>query len=523
MTPGADPFLLPCTAGPRVFAPGEIRALLESEVLPGYVARCRWFGGKAREPRGFKVREVAAVLAGPDAARLVFVEIAYASGAGETYLLPLQAASGARAETLARETPNAIVARLGEGGVLFDAVHDADFRAALFALIADGGAVRSDGGEIAGVAGGRLAESAPESRVLAVEQSNSSIIYGERVFVKLYRRLEAGVNPDAEILRFLGARKFPHVPPFCGALEFRRAGRPPQVLALATGMVANDGDAWSFTLRELTRQLECVAAGDANGAEQIEAAYLARAAQLGQRTGALHLALAADADDADFAPEPLTAGDFAELAETVRTTADQVLASLAGRLHALDPATRGLASALLAAEPALRSRIAALAAQPVAAAKTRTHGDYHLGQVLNTGGDFVIIDFEGEPAKPLAERRRKRSPLRDVAGMLRSFHYAAHSALGTFAERRVELEPHAERWHGRARAAFLSAWIAATAGAPFIPAEGAEFARLLDAFLLEKALYEIAYELNNRPAWLGIPLRGAAQILRSSPEDGAAA
>ena len=186
------------------------------------------------------------------------------------------------------------------------------------------------------------------------------------------------------------------------------------------------------------------------------------------------------------------------------------------RLGALDLATRETAATVLAAEPVLRGRIAAFGAQPVVAAKTRTHGDYHLGQVLNTGADFVIIDFEGEPAKLLAERRRKRSPLRDVAGMLRSFHYAAHSALGGFTEHRAGLEPHAERWHERARAAFLDAWIATTAGAPFVPVEHAEFTRLLDAFLLEKALYEIAYELNNRPAWLAIPLRGAVQILRSA-------
>ena len=508
-----NPFLIPGRARPQVFLAGEMRALLEREVLPGYIARCRWFGGKAREPRGFKVRELVAVSAEPDAARLALVEIAYVSGPAETYLLPLQCAVGARAEALERETPGGIIARFRDGGVLFDAVHDAEFRAALFTVIAGGGEV---GGALIGVPGSRLAGSAPASRVLAVEQSNTAIIYGERVFLKLYRRLEEGVNPDAEILRFLGARNFPHVPPFCGALEFRRAGREPQVLALATGMVANDGDAWSFTLRELTRQLECVVAGDASGAARIEAAYLARAAQLGERTGALHRALAADAADADFAPELLTAADFAELAETVNVTADQVLAGIAARLDALDPATRALAAELRAAEPALRTRIAALGARPVAAAKTRTHGDYHLGQVLNTGGDFVIIDFEGEPAKPLAERRRKRSPLRDVAGMLRSFHYAAHSALRTFAERRAELEPHAERWHERARAAFLDAWTTTTDGALFVPAERAEFTRLLDAFLLEKALYEVAYELNNRPAWLAIPLRGVLQILRGA-------
>jgi len=514
MNPSTE-LLLPGSADPQLFTSAEMRGLLERDVLPGYLARCRWFGGKARETRGFKIREMAGISAAADAARLAFVEIAYASGSPDTYLLPLQVAAGPRAETLAQETPKAIVARFRGGGVLFDAVYDADFRAALFTLIAGGGVAGSDGGEIAGVAAGGWVGDVPESRVLAVEQSNSAIVYGERVFLKLYRRLEEGVNPDAEILRFLGSQNFPHVPPFCGALEFRRTGRVPQVLALATGMVANDGDAWSLTLRELTRQLECELAGDADGAARIEAAYLARAAQLGERTGALHLALAGDGEDADFAPEPLTAGDFAALAETVRTTADRVLTGIAGRLDALDPATRGLASELLAAEPVLRARIAAFDAPPVAAAKTRTHGDYHLGQVLNAGGDFVIIDFEGEPAKPLAERRCKRSPLRDVAGMLRSFHYAAHSALATCAERRAELEPPAERWHERAREAFLDAWLATTAGAVFVPAERADFARLLDAFLLEKALYEVSYELNNRPAWLGIPLRGVLRLLRA--------
>ena len=511
MNPIGDPFLLAGTAGPQIFAAGENRTLLERDVLPGYLACCRWFGGKARELRGCKIRDMATISAAPDAARLTLVEIAYASGAAETYLLPLQVAEGAQAEKLEREAPTAIVARFREGGVLFDAVHDVDFRAALFGLIAHGGIVD----EVAGVTGGGLPESAPLSRVLAVEQSNTAIVFGESVFLKLYRRIEAGVNPDAEILRFLGARGFPQVPPFRGALEFRASGRAPQVLALATGLVANDGDAWSFTLRKLTALYELLLADDAAGATMIESGYLARAAQLGQRTGALHLALAADADDAEFAPEPLTAADFSELSETVRATADQVFARLREGLEALDAVTRETAATVLEAEPALRARIAALGARPVAAAKTRTHGDYHLGQVLNTGDDFVIIDFEGEPAKSLAERRRKRSPLRDVAGMLRSFHYAAHSALGPFGEHGKALLPRGERWLGRVRHAFLKAWTETTTGAVFVPAERADFTRLLDAFLLEKALYEVAYELNNRPAWLGIPLRGVAQMLRS--------
>ena len=508
MNPHADLFHLPGAAASQVLASPEIRTLLECEVLPGYLARCRWFGGKAREPREFRTREWAALAA----ARLALVEVTYGSGPAETYLLPLQCAAGMPAERLEREFPAAIVARFREGGVLFDAVHATDFRAALFSLIARGESM----GGLFGLPGSGLGEGAPESRVLAVEQSNTAIVYGDSAFLKLYRRLEEGVNPDAEILRHLGARGFPHVPPFRGTLELRRAGRGPLLLALATGMIANDGDAWSFTLRELARQLTCVRAGDLREAVRIETAYLARAVQLGERTGALHRALAADGADADFAPEPLAAEDFDELAETTRTTLAQVLAQLRIRLGELDPATRELASGVLAAEPALRTRIAALGGPCFAAAKTRTHGDYHLGQVLNADGDFVIMDFEGEPAKPLAERRRKRSPLRDVAGMLRSFHYAAQSALADFPEYRAELEPHAGRWNERVREAFLGAWVAATAGAAFVPAECADRSRLLGAFLLEKALYEVAYELNNRPAWLGIPLRGVAQILRGA-------
>lgn len=504
-----DPFRLPGAAASQALASPEIHTLLECEVFPGYLARCRWFGGKAREPRQFRISEWATLAA----ARLAFVEVTYADGSAETYLLPLQCAGGEQAARLEKEGPSAVVARFRDGGVLFDAVHDAEFRAALFTIIARGELA----GELLGVPGNGLPQNAPESRVLAVEQSNTAIIYGDSVFLKLYRRLEEGVNPDAEILRHLGARGFPHVPPFRGTLELRRAGRGPLLLALATGMIANDGDAWSFTLRELARQLTCVRAGDLREAERIETAYLARAVQLGERTGALHRALAADGADADFAPEPLAAEDFEELAETTRTTLAQVLAQLRIRLGELDPATRELASGVLAGEPTLRTRIAALGGQSFAAAKTRTHGDYHLGQVLNAGGDFVIMDFEGEPAKPLAERRRKRSPLRDVAGMLRSFHYAAHSALAEFPEHRADLEPHAGRWHERVREAFLGAWVAATAGAAFVPAECADRSRLLGDFVLEKALYEVAYELNNRPAWLGIPLRGVAQILRAAP------
>ncbi len=371
-----------------------------------------------------------------------------------------------------------------------------------------------------------------------MEQSNSSIVYGDHIFLKLYRKLEEGMNPDVEITRFLTERqRFPHIPPFAGSLEYRRAGREPQVLALALGMVRNDGDAWIWALREVRAFYERVLEEGTTPAglampgllEPGEASpllgkivgepFTARARQLGVRTAEMHRALAAaDADDAAFAPEPLGAEDQRRLGEGVRASAENLAAVLRERAETIAGASRALAAALPEEMPRIAQLAEEIAAHPVDAAKTRTHGDYHLGQVLNTGGDFVLIDFEGEPQRSLAWRKEKRSPLRDVAGMLRSFHYAAHSGLGDFPEQRASLEPWAELWSQAAGNAFLTAWLETAAGAPFLPATSAEVRRLLDAFLLEKALYEVGYEINNRPDWVAIPIRGVMQILRAGEQ-----
>jgi trehalose synthase-fused probable maltokinase len=495
---------IPALPGPgdsSIFAPGEARATLERDVLPAVITRARWFGGKARDPRRFTIRDTIPL----GDARLLLVEVTYPQGASDHYLLPLHLAAESAAP----------LARCADGRVLADALASDDFRAALYRLLATGGTVRGERGALTGLPGDALAglPAAPASRALAAEQSNSSILYGGRVFLKLYRRLEAGVNPDAEILRFLAARGFPHVPPFCGALEYQPDGDPPRTLALATGLVPNDGDAWAFTQRHLAEFFASVRAGDSAGAEKLAAEYHAHAAQLGQRTGTLHRALAADSPDPDFAPDPLGAEDFAPLAAAIRASAQAVGTLLAGRPGVLDPATRTLAAKLAAHLPAILARTDALPRLTTRAAKTRTHGDYHLGQVLHGPGGFVIIDFEGEPMRPLAERRRKLSPFRDVAGMLRSFHYAAHAALEPLGAARAALGDSAESWAAQMQRAFLAAWLAATPGAVFRDPDPAAERALLDAFLLEKALYEIRYEVNNRPTWLAIPLRGVLALL----------
>jgi trehalose synthase-fused probable maltokinase len=503
---------LPGPADHTLFAEGPRRTFLERQILPGYIATARWFGGKARTPITWSIREIVPVSSAEDAARLVLIEITYTDGPPDTYLLPLQIAA---AEAATHLPPNAIIARLADGAVLFDALHDDTFRAALFHLMAGGARFPGTHGEIAGYPGPILGHhlTAPTSRALAVEQSNSSIIYGDAIFLKLYRRLEAGENPDAEILRFLGARSFPHVPPFGGAVEYRGPEGGIRVLALALGMVPNDGDAWSFTLRHLAEYYAHILAGDLTSAAQLQTEYLASVAQLGTRTGELHRALADDAATSSFAPDPFTPGDATALGTTLRLAAQQVHTLLAERAETLDPDTLALAQRLRDNEATLLLRADALAAFTTSAMKTRTHGDYHLGQVLHGPGGFVIIDFEGEPMTPLAERRRKMSPFRDVAGMLRSFHYAAYAALEPLGAAHAPLATDAEAWAHHAQQTFLEAWLAATRGAVFRDSYPNAERTLLDAFLLEKALYEVRYEVNNRPTWLGIPLRGVLALL----------
>ena len=268
--------------------------------------------------------------------------------------------------------------------------------------------------------------------------------------------------------------------------------------------VPSEGDAWTFTLAALDQSFE------RNGAHD---AYPDRARQLGRRTAEMHLALAADSADPAFAPEPFSAQDLRSLADTSCATTRRTLELLRKKLADIPENTRATAAALLSREDEILGRFSALTQHEVIATKTRHHGDYHLGQVLETGGDFVIIDFEGEPARSLAERRLKRSPLRDVAGMLRSFHYAAHTALAKHPGVNPEW---AEQWVHEISRAFLDAYLATAKGASFIPENPAALQMLLDVHLLEKAIYEVAYELNHRPDWVFIPLSGIARILENT-------
>jgi maltose alpha-D-glucosyltransferase / alpha-amylase len=421
------------------------------------------------------------------------------------------------------------VRRGAKVGALYDAMAGPDFPLAAFETIRAGTELPSPDGPI------RFWKTSAANRVkvpenvevkrLSVEQSNSSAAIGNRAVLKVFRKSAPGAQPDIEIGRFLIEKaRFANTPPLLGAIERVGANGQTTALAAAFGFVRNQGDGWVYTVEYLHRTLDqmrlvAAAAGPESAAPAHEphAFYLAQARVLGQRTAELHRALATPTDDAAFAAEPITRADLRSWQRATRHQAEAAFKALKHALRHLDDGNRDHAQALLARRKGCDARIDALGQADVSAVKTRIHGDYHLGQVLVAQNDFYILDFEGEPARPLAERRAKSSPLKDVAGMLRSFDYAAWAAVVGLTEAHPGsadvVRSLAEAWRQATAQAFLDAYRETIAGCPSYPEDELEAGRLLDFFLLDKALYEICYEAANRPDWIQIPLNGVASVL----------
>ena len=523
----------------------KIKSRLERDILPSFLAGCRWFGAKGRKIREVLIREDVALGANSSTGRLLFVKVRYLEGASDIYLLPLAFSTGEAADRVIEEAPHAILAalRIGEiDGILHDAVYSEAFRRSVIEMIARRSSIKG----LSGRAGKSLKPSllrdaaAAKSQVLRAEQSNTSLLYGTDLIFKLYRHLEEGVQPDAEIMRFFAEETdFTHVPRFVGEIEYRPQSGHQICIGQLQGFVPNQGNAWSFTLDVLSRFFERVLSGGPESRElpicplsfletdfaslspvlqeMIGGFYLEMVSLLGTRTAEMHAALAAAKENPAFVPEPFTMLYQRSVYQSMRNLAVRVLQLLRGNMKRLPEDVRQDAEEVLANEKAILECFRGIVEKKFSAMKTRFHGDYHLGQVLFTGNDFVIIDFEGEPARPLTERRLKRSPLRDIAGMIRSFHYATYHILLKQSSVRNEdvalLEPWTAVWHCTVGGIFLNAYLRAAGDASFLPQDRSQLETMLRIFLLEKAVYELGYEINNRPDWVMIPLRGMRQIM----------
>jgi maltose alpha-D-glucosyltransferase/alpha-amylase len=534
--------------------------LLE-RLLPAWLCRQRWFGAKVRSLRSVHVQDSFFLGSEPPNTAIVLLEISYDDANPATppdlYQLPLSISTGDEAEILQADFPGSIIASLSTpmgAAVVHDATVCEDLRQAILRRIeadallpAANGTLRAQPSTVFTDVRG---EGPLPGRLGSAEQSNTSILYGQRLILKLFRRLQPGQNPDSEIGRFLTeVAHFPRIAPFCGEMRLTPAstdsnpGPEPITLAMLQGLVENEGDGWQYTLDQLSRFYEVCAAlpppqetgvpptFTADIAIPIQAREYAghsldAAALLGRRTAELHLALATPTDNPAFTAEPFTIADVEADAIGIES---QIGLSLDALKHSMarlpDDSIVDTAARVLSMRLELLARPAALrTSNPSSSAgqRIRIHGDYHLGQVLHSRNDYIIIDFEGEPARPIAERRQKHSPLKDVAGMLRSFSYAAFAGLNIFLERRPSgstgqlrnLQAWSTLWENAVTTEFLRSYRGTISKQPELLPEPVRAQALLNAYVLEKALYELLYELNNRPHWVRIPLAGILALPR---------
>ena len=496
------------------------KKILETEALPAYLQRRRWFAAKDQKILSAKLARSDKIPGRSLETMLAELEVQM-SGRSECYLLPLGISWDS--DTHSPLPQQLALARVRQGrrmGYLTDAFAIDAFPLGVIRALRAGTVVQVQGGEINCRASPLLAQielpDTPEIRRLSAEQSNSSIIVGQKIILKLIRRVMDGINPEVEMMRFLTAAGYANTPRLLGEVAMIREDGSGHSLIVAQEFVQNQGDAWQYTQDYLARFIETMSLAnkDINDEADQLSGYRAFARSVGTRLAELHAVLAQPSDDPAFAPEPV---DRAAVSAWGRQAAAQLSLAFEALQKSGEfptPETAQAASFILEHRRDLLDLIPSLAAAGQGTLQTRIHGDFHLGQVLVSTGDVYIIDFEGEPAKKLELRRAKTSQLRDVAGLLRSFDYAAAVAARAqtpppLTEANAPLGRFVREMSGQ----FLAAYRAVAQGAePRGSQDDAAEAALLDLFLLEKVAYEVCYEAANRPSWIGIPLRGFADI-----------
>ncbi len=488
------------------------RTQVEREILPACLAQQRWYRSKTRKIALTHIETWTRFpLEAGNRSFFIVVKAVFENGESESYTLPLATVS----EEDSSIAPGAALCRLrGQEGkqILVDAMGIPNFRAALLKALLNGIHIPLGNGAL------KARPFSAEHQILILnrennselvegEQSNTSMLFSSGHFLKLYRRLEEGIHPEPEMLRFLEQQHYPHVPPFRSILEWEKPGQSIVTLAIAQKRIEGQENGWDYILNRLTPLLQ--AAQDfsvKNIPLPDDIAGWIRL--LGRRTAGLHLALSSGHDET-FSPKPLLADDLS----VARASTSQLLNGSIAALKNRDPEdVKSLCSALSKLEE-LETKLTGV--EENLGSKIRIHGDLHLGQILKGTGDIWFMDFEGEPGRPLSEKRRKHSPLRDVAGILRSFHYATHTAVRSCTASPLQKDLMASTPLALG-GLFLEAYFEILGGSELLPQETDIRDALLNFFVLEKAVYELHYELNNRPDWVEIPLQDLITLSRAS-------
>ena len=478
--------------------------------LESFLPTKRWYSAKDGTIKAVGIEAVAPI---SDKTAFAVVKVELNGGDAPMFVIPLRAAFGERAKAV---DANAVICSV-EDGVVFDAAGESDFSAGVLDLMAQDASLAVGNGltfkASATEKGRALIESVAglPQKMMGVEQSNTSLIVGKKIMLKIYRRVAYGENPEIVTSAFLTeTAKFENTPAFLGKAELTTADGKVLGIGILQAFVANDGDGWGYTMK----YLQSVFAKAARGEAIDHSDYLKTAALLGKRTAEMHKAFAKGTDKV-FAPAPVIPADLADWSAQVVAQADRTIAVAKANVGHLSGDMRRKVEALIARRDAIAERIKALVPSAVKCMKTRFHGDYHLGQVVVANGDFFLLDFEGEPLRPITERQIKHCVLKDVAGMVRSFDYAAFGSVLMFVAEadRPRMMPVAAEWQKRATDAFLNGYFQNMAGCASLPDNEADTQKLLDLFVLEKALYEVIYEVANRPDWLAIPMNGLSRLI----------
>ncbi|MBC7552393.1 MAG: maltose alpha-D-glucosyltransferase [Taibaiella sp.] len=525
----------------------DMNSEFTTHVLPVYLQKMRWFGGKARTLESIRIAGRAVQPGAGGNVHILLLETVYNSGLPEMYQLAVAWAEGPLAAKIKEEFPLAVISDVQAGdkvGLLYDAIYSPEYRDSVIEKMAGNAEAEVHEGRVT-FSGSKMlteymASKKPVSKVLNAEQSNSSVIYDNAFILKFYRKVDRSLNPDLEINRFITEKTtFSHIPAFTGAIEWQTGGGT-IVLGMMQELVESNQDGWAYMMdrlavyneRILTNSKLLATLPPKEGTLQQPAQFAAlpeqikdlldvaaaeRVRLLGVRTGEMHIALATSLDDPAFRPEEYSLHYQRSLFSSFLSLVRGTFHNLAENLHLLPEKIRPEAEQVLAMKDAVLLKLKRIYARKFDIIKIRVHGDYHLGQVLFTGKDILILDFEGEPARSYSERRLKRTALRDVAGMMRSLSYAAYGSLflgsGIRPDNVETLIPFAELWQHYMKGFYLDAYLKTVEGTPLIPEQTEDLNILLEIFMLEKAIYELNYELNNRPDWVIIPLRGIKAIM----------
>jgi trehalose synthase-fused probable maltokinase len=503
------------------FGQKEFIAQLQQAILPAYLPTCRWYAGKAKKLENIEIVNHIPMPTDTTVSFLCVLKVHYLDHAAEHYFLPLLFVGNNNTGDNELH-PKGIISILyfeNQRGLLVDATFNEAFQQTFYSHLVTDGNIYHNGSSVQFQKGSGLAgediKASLASRVLLVEQSNSAIIYGEKYFLKIYRKLYSETNPELDMVTFLTEHsQFPYIAAFAGSAALLEKTQPAVTLAVMQHMVDNRSDAWTM----VGQQLDSFVTGFMGQSFTIDEALFDKVELLAARTAEMHLALYSPGSAEAFAPKNFDEQYRQFLGNRIKKLLESRYIMVLDSYTAMDAESQKLAWDFMEAKELIDEFLEEILKKDLQSLRTRIHGDYHLGQILATENDFIIIDFEGEPESSINERKIKHSPLKDVAGMIRSFHYAISSKFQSeapaSAEHNIRKAKAADRWYGLIQRIFLEKYIQ-TFGHPHpLFKNNNEINFLLLVYLLEKAVYELGYEVNYRPSWVKIPLKGIVEVIR---------